>query len=40
MNWEMLLYFLRKVVPSGEHETEELLKCYNFVQQIIEHEAA
>jgi hypothetical protein len=27
-------------VPSGEHETEELLKCYNFVQQIIDHEAA
>ena len=34
MNWQMLLHFLRRVVPAGEHETEELLKIYAKVQQL------
>lgn len=38
MNWQMLLHFLRKVVPAGEHETEELLKLYAKIEQIAEHQ--
>jgi hypothetical protein len=34
MNWQMLLHFLRRVVPAGEHETEELLKIYAKIQQL------
>ena len=34
MNWQMLLHFLRRVVPAGEHETEELLKIYAKVEQL------
>jgi hypothetical protein len=33
MNWQMLLYFLRKVVPAGEWETEELMKLYSQIQK-------
>lgn len=34
MNWQMLLHFLRRVVPAGEHETEELLRIYAKVEQL------
>ena len=40
MNWQMLLHFLRRVVPAGEHETEELLKIYAKVQQLAESKEA
>lgn len=36
MNWQTLLYFLRRVVPHGPQETEELLKIANWVEQRIE----
>lgn len=36
MNYQMLLYFLKnKVVPSGHHETEELIKLVEQVERII-----
>ncbi|CAB4182702.1 hypothetical protein UFOVP1083_14 [uncultured Caudovirales phage] len=34
MNWQMLLHFLRRVVPAGEHETEELLQIYAKIQEL------
>lgn len=37
MNWQMLLHFLRRVVPAGEHETEELLKIYAKIQELANH---
>ena len=40
MNWQMLLHFLRKVVPAGEHETDELLKLYATIQEIADHTKA
>jgi hypothetical protein len=40
MNWQMLLYFLRKVVPAGEWETEELMKLYAEAQKQIQRELA
>jgi hypothetical protein len=36
MNWQMLMFFLRKVVPAGEHETEELLKLYEYARKQAE----
>jgi len=40
MNLEMLLYFLRKVVPAGEWETQELMKLYAEAQKLLENKAA
>jgi hypothetical protein len=40
MNLEMLLYFLRKVVPAGEWETQELMKLYAQAQQQLQQEKA
>jgi hypothetical protein len=40
MNLEMLLYFLRKVVPAGEWETQELMKLYAQVQEQLGKEKA
>ena len=40
MNWQMLLYFLRRVVPAGEFETEELLKLYRFAEEQARKELA
>jgi hypothetical protein len=40
MNWQMLLYFLRRVVPHGHQETEELLKIVSWVEQRMEMEKA
>lgn len=36
MNWQMLLYFLSKVVPAGEWETQELIKLYEKAKQEAE----
>lgn len=33
MNWEMLLYFLRRVVAQGEQETNELMKLYRYAEE-------
>lgn len=40
MNWQMLLYFLRKVVPAGEWETQELMNLYHQAQQEANKEKA
>ena len=40
MNWQMLLYFLRKVVPMGEWETEELIKLYSQIQKLSQEDIA
>jgi hypothetical protein len=39
MNWQMLLYFLRKVVTIGEQETAELMKVYETVKLLAEQQA-
>lgn len=36
MNWQTLMFFLRKVVPAGEQETEELIKLYEYAKQQAE----
>ncbi len=35
MNWLMLLYFLRKVVPAGDKETDELIKIVEEIEKIV-----
>jgi hypothetical protein len=39
MNWQMLMYFLRRVVPSGEVEANELLKLYETAKLYAERES-
>jgi hypothetical protein len=40
MNWRSLLHFLRRVVPSGHEEAEELLKIYAYVLKMAEEQEA
>lgn len=35
MNWLMLLYFLRRVVPAGDKETDELIKIVEEIEKIV-----
>jgi hypothetical protein len=39
MNWQMLLYFLRKVVTIGEQETTELMKVYEAAKLLADKES-
>lgn len=42
MNWQMLLYFLRKVVARGDEELGEFMKIYEYAERMAakEREAA
>lgn len=40
MNWEMLLYFLRRVVAHGEQETNELIQLYRQIEELAKHSRA
>ena len=35
MNWLMVLYFLKKVVPAGDKETDELIKIVEKIEEIL-----
>lgn len=40
MNWQMLQYFLRKVVARGDDELNEFMKIYEYTEKMVAKEQA